>query len=214
MSTAGEENCDSIKRFVSEIDIQTSSLDDFIRILTILQSFDIDKCDSFSFFVTSTPTTENIFRTFYDLLKKFVNEQNEQMQAVEQYMFRIQDIRRQISRFADMFHFLKEADASGESDTKVKEAFLRRFSSNSQFAKNVYNLVEWKKRQRVTADDMTMYAFTGAQMGGRSKRKKNYTSVSKGKNRNSYRRINRMSYKKNKSRRALHRKKSVKLLTK
>ena len=38
MSAAGaaeEENCDSIKRFVSGINIQTSSLDDFIRISNI-----------------------------------------------------------------------------------------------------------------------------------------------------------------------------------
>ena len=198
MSAAGaaeEENCDSIKRFVSGINIQTSSLDDFIRISNIFASFNIDKCDSLF-----TSVTNDIFRTFYDLLKKFQSEQNVQMQAVQ--LYKIQEIRAYLGRFAKMFHFLKKADESGENNSKIKAEFLRRFSE-SQLAKNVYNLVEWKKRQKpLTDDDLAMLAITGAQ-GGRSKRKKNY------RNGNSHRRMKRMSYKKNKnkSRRALHRKK-------
>ena len=205
MSAAGaaeEENCDSIKRFVSGINIQTSSLDDFIRISNIFASFNIDKCDSFF-----TSVTNDIFRTFYDLLKKFQSEQNVQMQAVQ--LYKIQEIRAYLGRFAKMFHFLKKADESGENNSKIKAEFLRRFSESQQLAKNVYNLVEWKKRQKpLTNDDLAMLAITGAQ-GGRSKRKKNYRSGSRGRNGNSHRRMNRMSYKKNKnkSRRALHRKK-------
>lgn len=204
MSAAGaaeEESCDSIKRFVSGINIQTSSLDDFIRISNIFASFNIDKCDSLF-----TSVTNDIFRTFYDLLKKFQSEQNVQMQAVQ--LYKIQEIRAYLGRFAEMFHFLKKADESGENNSKIKAEFLRRFSE-SQLAKNVYNLVEWKKRQKpLTNDDLAMLAITGAQ-GGRSKRKKNYRSGSRGRNGNSHRRMNRMSYKKNKnkSRRALHRKK-------
>ena len=125
MSAAGaaeEENCDSIKRFVSGINIQTSSLDDFIRISNIFASFNIDKCDSFF-----TSVTNDIFRTFYDLLKKFQSEQNVQMQAVQ--LYKIQEIRAYLGRFAKMFHFLKKPTQFCRSFISLGVKFLK----NRQF---------------------------------------------------------------------------------
>jgi hypothetical protein len=204
MSREEEENCDSIKWFASiatkKMNIQTSSLDDFIRMLNIFMTIDIEKCDSFF-----TSVSNNIFRTFHSLLNKFVSQQNEQMQNIERYMYKVQNIRGYLIRIAEMFTFLRQADddrMSGKTNNEIKEDFLRRFPRDNILAKNIYNLVEWKKKQKKpTSDDMALFATIGARMGGRSKSKKN---GSRGKN--SHRKTNHKKNK-NKSRRGLHIKK-------
>jgi hypothetical protein len=205
-----EENCDSIKWFASiskkKMNIETSSLDDFIRMLNIFMTVDIEKCDSFF-----TSVSNNIFKTFYLLLKKFVSEQNVQMQNIERHMYKVQNIRGYyLMRIGEMFTFLRQADddrTSGKSNSEIKEDFFHRFSRDNILAKNIYNLVKWKKTQKeLTSDDMLYLAITGAQMGGKNKRKKNVRSGSRSRGRNSHRKMNHKQNK-NKSRRALHIKK-------
>ena len=158
---------DMVNIFVSQFNIDTSSVDDYNFILDLLK-----QCNVYTY----TENEKNVlYNIYFELMRKFNIEDIKDKE--------ISDIYNNIN---DMSLWLNTHRTNGNITTR--EDFITRHPNAIRqmvLAYNVYSLMEWKQQQEPQEPqelkDNIKWANTMGNMGGRSKRKKNNKSKKRSK---------------------------------